>query len=155
MLRSMIPDLTITLAIGARNWVHSRIWRSRDCFLSTSPTRKTAIAPFLRDTVYRTTRACSLQSPRGACLHSAQAVLCRRRHQPRRPSPANSRPGSPAPAMGPGTALNGNGFGFCRVFEWHYPYRVRAVARRQPLVVVRRIPRYDDVSLSGASGHGW
>jgi hypothetical protein len=26
----------------ARNWVHSRIWRSRDYFLSTPPTRKTA-----------------------------------------------------------------------------------------------------------------
>src|ERR1700726_4589638 len=32
----------------ARNWVHSRIWRSRDYFLSTPPTRKTAIVPFLR-----------------------------------------------------------------------------------------------------------
>jgi hypothetical protein len=34
----------------------------------------------------------------------AQAVFCRRRHQPRRPPPANIRPGSPAPVMGPGTA---------------------------------------------------
>src|SRR5215475_5898832 len=33
----------------------------------------------------------------------AQAIFCRRRHQPRRPPPANSRPGSPAPTMGPGT----------------------------------------------------
>src|SRR3981189_1571078 len=32
----------------ARNWVHSRIWRSRDYFLSTPPTRKAAIVPFLR-----------------------------------------------------------------------------------------------------------
>jgi hypothetical protein len=32
----------------ARNWVHSRIWRSRDYFLSTPPTRKTAVVPFLR-----------------------------------------------------------------------------------------------------------
>ena len=32
-----------------------------------------------------------------------QALFCRRRHQPRRPPPANSRPGRPAPAMGPGT----------------------------------------------------
>ena len=55
----------------ARNWVHSRIWRSRDCFLSTSPTRKTAIAPFLRESVYRTTRAVSPHD-RGACLH----LLC-------------------------------------------------------------------------------
>src|SRR3984893_8953529 len=34
----------------------------------------------------------------------AQAVLCRRRHQPRRPAPAKIRRGKPAPAMGPGTA---------------------------------------------------
>src|SRR5215470_11921234 len=31
-------------------------------------------------------------------------LFCRRRHQPRRPPPANIRPGRPAPAMGPGTA---------------------------------------------------
>ena len=36
-------------------------------------------------------------------LLNAQAVFCRRRHQPRRPPPANSRPGRPAPTMGPGT----------------------------------------------------
>src|SRR5215472_17484591 len=35
----------------------------------------------------------------------AQAVRCRRRHQPRRPPLAKIRPGSPAPAMGPGTLL--------------------------------------------------
>jgi hypothetical protein len=33
----------------------------------------------------------------------AQALFCRRRHQPRRPTLAKIRPGSPAPAMGPGT----------------------------------------------------
>ena len=33
----------------------------------------------------------------------AQAVFFRRRHQPRRPPLAKIRPGSPAPAMGPGT----------------------------------------------------
>ena len=33
----------------ARDWIHSRIWRSRDYFLSTPPTRKTANVPFLRD----------------------------------------------------------------------------------------------------------
>jgi len=32
-----------------------------------------------------------------------QAIFCRRRHQPRRPPLAKIRPGSPAPAMGPGT----------------------------------------------------
>jgi hypothetical protein len=33
-----------------------------------------------------------------------QAILCRRRHQPRRPPLAKMRPGRPAPAMGPGTS---------------------------------------------------
>ena len=32
-------------------------------------------------------------------------LFCRRRHQPRRPPLAKIRPGRPAPAMGPGTAL--------------------------------------------------
>jgi hypothetical protein len=32
-----------------------------------------------------------------------QAIFRRHRHQPRRPLPANIRPGSPAPTMGPGT----------------------------------------------------
>jgi hypothetical protein len=32
---------------------------------------------------------------------------CRRRHQPSRPPPAKIRPGSPAPAMGPGTPTVG------------------------------------------------
>ena len=32
----------------ARNWIHSRIWRTRDCFLSTPPTGKTAVVPFMR-----------------------------------------------------------------------------------------------------------
>src|SRR5262245_3414713 len=32
-----------------------------------------------------------------------QAIFFRRRHQPRRPPHAKIRPGSPAPAMGPGT----------------------------------------------------
>jgi len=35
----------------------------------------------------------------------AQAVFCRRRHQPRRPPLAKIRPGSPAPTMGPGTGV--------------------------------------------------
>jgi hypothetical protein len=48
----------------ARNWVHSRIWRSRDYFLSTASTRRAAIVPFLRlasrapDTVPRGRAAC-------------------------------------------------------------------------------------------------
>jgi hypothetical protein len=34
----------------------------------------------------------------------AQAIFCRCHHQPSRPPPAKIKPGSPAPAMGPGTA---------------------------------------------------
>jgi hypothetical protein len=40
--------------------------------------------------------------PSGSCF--AQAVRSRRRHQARRPPPTKIRPGSPAPAIGPGTA---------------------------------------------------
>ena len=38
-------------------------------------------------------------------LLDVQALFCRRRHQPRRPALAKIRPGSPAPAMGPGTTV--------------------------------------------------
>jgi hypothetical protein len=37
--------------------------------------------------------------------HDAQTLFCRRRHQPRSPTPAKIRPGTPAPAMGPGTGV--------------------------------------------------
>jgi hypothetical protein len=50
-------------------------------------------------------RDCSaIAGRRKRLLAEAQAIFCRRRHQPRRPPPANIRPGSPAPAIGPGTA---------------------------------------------------
>src|SRR5262249_22429503 len=50
----------------------------------------------------------STATPWGAQAHhhtsrDAQAIFFRRRHQPSRPPPAKIRPGSPAPAMGPGT----------------------------------------------------
>src|SRR2546430_1503157 len=35
-----------------------------------------------------------------------QAAFCRRRHQPSRPPLARIRPGSPAPAIGPGTVTS-------------------------------------------------
>src|SRR5919204_5189598 len=37
----------------------------------------------------------------------ADSAFCFRRHQPRRPPPAKTKPGSPAPTMGPGTAWVG------------------------------------------------
>ena len=40
-----------------------------------------------------------------ALLLDAQAIFRRRRHQPRRPPIANSRPGSPAPTLGMGAVL--------------------------------------------------
>src|SRR6266568_7438252 len=46
----------------ARNWVHSRIWPSRDYFLSTPSTRKTTIVPLL-SLVCRT--ACAGIAPHG------------------------------------------------------------------------------------------
>jgi hypothetical protein len=38
-----------------------------------------------------------------------QAIFFRRRYQPRRAQPAKIRPGSPAPAMGPGTVMKVSG----------------------------------------------
>src|SRR6266446_1121241 len=46
----------------ARNWVHSRIWPSRDYFLSTPSTRKTTIVPLL-SLVFRDGTSCG--SPHG------------------------------------------------------------------------------------------
>ena len=47
----------------ARNWVRSRIWRSRDYFLSTPPTCQTAIIPFLRLIACSTTPAVAPHEP--------------------------------------------------------------------------------------------
>jgi hypothetical protein len=62
----------------ARNWVHSRIWPSRDYFLSTPSTRKTTIVPLL-SLVCRTARPavaphgpndCGDLPPRSPCSSS-------------------------------------------------------------------------------------
>jgi hypothetical protein len=45
-------------------------------------------------------------------MQSVQAIFCRRRHQPRRPPLAKIRPGSPAPAIEPGT---GAAHGFVKI----------------------------------------
>ena len=50
----------------------------------------------------------------------AQAVFCRRRHQPRRPPLARIRPGRPAPAMGPGE-LGGLADGAAESFKPYDP----------------------------------
>src|SRR5262249_13078580 len=88
-----------------RNWVHSRIWPSRDYFLSTPPTRKTTIVSLLRlkflgwhvlrqaphGPPARTGRVAAETTPtpagRGKGCHSRGAVLrwrksqCTRRHR--------------------------------------------------------------------------
>ena len=84
-----------------RNWVRSRIWPSRDHFLSTPPTRKTTIVPLLRLKFLGTSCGCPARTkslPRIAPF----AVLTqrRRRHQPRRLTPAKIKPGRPAPGDG-------------------------------------------------------
>jgi uncharacterized Zn finger protein (UPF0148 family) len=49
------------------------------------------------------------QSKREEASRAAQAIFRRRRHQPSNPPLAKIRPGSPAPAMGPGTLEKGVG----------------------------------------------
>jgi hypothetical protein len=44
-----------------------------------------------------------------AVINHDQALFFRRRHQPRRPPLAKIRPGSPAPAMGPGVSATSSG----------------------------------------------
>ena len=63
----------------ARNWVHSRIWRPRDYFLSTPPTRKTAIVPFLRLSLPDCTSYGSMRwrAPLAAGTRGGNALHCR------------------------------------------------------------------------------
>jgi len=98
--------------------------------------------------------------------HDAQAIFRRRRHQPRRPPPANIRPGSPAPAMGPGTTStafdraltakstsppttpgNGDwkpgGVRSCKV-----PSSSKLVRPEGQLVIVQKFPGGGDIPLS-------
>jgi hypothetical protein len=49
-------------------------------------------------------RSSSRERPHALVAPRVQPIFCRRRHQARRPTLAKIRPGSPAPAMGPGTA---------------------------------------------------
>jgi hypothetical protein len=63
----------------ARNWIHSRIWPSRDYFLSTPSTRKTTIVPLV-SLVCRTARAAI--APHGPMT---QRLVPARRAQAARP----------------------------------------------------------------------
>ena len=65
----------------APNWIHSRIWRSRDYLLSAPPTCKATIVPFVRDSVYRTTRAvsrkgCSVPKPVRLASNFGTSLRC-------------------------------------------------------------------------------
>ena len=53
----------------------------------------------------RTERRLGFADSRSVPAAAAQAIFCRRRHQPSRPPLARIRPGTPAPTMGPGTAV--------------------------------------------------
>jgi hypothetical protein len=74
----------------------------------------------------------------------AQAIFCRRRHQPRRPPPANIRPGSPAPTIGPGTAAVSEPE--VRELHWFPPKHavngqdISYLARRKPVERLFRSP---------------
>src|SRR5215831_13995817 len=62
----------------------------------------------------------------------AQAIFCRRRHQPRRPPPAKIRPGRPAPARGPGTAVGAKLVSVILKSGATFPLVVRVKAPKKP-----------------------
>ena len=75
----------------ARNWVHSRIWPSRDYFLSTPSTRKTTIVPLLslicrtaRPAAARTDQDCG-DLPRSPRSSSALTASSPREKDPPQP----------------------------------------------------------------------
>jgi len=67
----------------ARNWVHSRIWPSRDHVLSTPSTRKTTIVPLL-------SLICRTASPAAARTDQMTAATC-----PRSPRSSSALTASP------------------------------------------------------------
>ena len=82
----------------ARNWVHSRIWFSRDYFLSTPSTRKTTIVPVLSLSLSDGTSCGSPHgphdrgdSPRSPCASSALTALPPRAKDPPQPIAAQGR----------------------------------------------------------------
>jgi hypothetical protein len=103
--RSVSPDVVVGKYFGM----------NESCFIARATVgsfgaigARTAINPFNHPTSWRSTNEFQI-SPQIVRLGvrivpEAQASFCRRRHHPRRPPPANIRPGNPAPAMGPGTA---------------------------------------------------
>src|SRR5438034_3351794 len=82
----------------ARNWVHSRIWPSRDYFLSTPSTRKTTIVPLLslvcrtaRPAAARTDQMTAATCPRSPCSSSALTASPPREKDPPQPIAAQER----------------------------------------------------------------
>src|SRR5215510_4928100 len=71
-----------------------------------------------------------------------QAIF-RRRHRPRRPPPAKIRPGSPAPAMGPGTARKSriSPFGNMELWTFKYVSPARRAATNTGSAVATEPPR--------------
>jgi hypothetical protein len=82
----------------ARNWVHSRIWPSRDYFLSTPSTREATIVPLLslvcrmaRPAAARTDQMTAATCPRSPCSSSALTVSPPREKGPPQPIAAHGR----------------------------------------------------------------
>ncbi len=84
----------------ARNWVHSRIWPSRDYFLSTPSTRKTTIVPLLslicrtaRPAAARTDQMTAATCPRSPHSSSALTASPPREKDPPQPIAPQGRAG--------------------------------------------------------------
>jgi hypothetical protein len=82
----------------AHNWVHSRIWPSRDYFLSTPSARKTTIVPLLslvcrtaRPAAGRTDQMTAATCPRSPCSSNALTASPLREKDPPQPIAAQGR----------------------------------------------------------------
>src|SRR5260370_41340320 len=80
---------------------------------------------------------------------TVQATFCRRRHHARRPPLAKIRPGSPAPAMGPGTARNPRISPPGNAVEWMFMYvsPARSAATNTGSAVAAELPKAGLVRL--------
>ena len=98
--------ITAKSAADRRLWVKTRDYRSAP--LSAASPLEAAITRTRRHSHFVPTRDSCTAANSISSLQRNRREACRRRHQPRRPPLANSRPGSPAPAMGPGTDAIGS-----------------------------------------------